>query len=446
MVLYDDASGKYVPLQDTNHKYPRFRHAFSPDGRTFALEERTTRQGPRGRFRDVTLHQGLWDVPTGQRIIAFPEGHSFRCFDPSGRWAATMSVTRGEVRVWDTGQGRQVHRLALATLRGNRDWVGTGTSHVNHFDWTPRHRYFHQADLALHPNGNRLAVVSQGVLHLWDLERLRLLRTFPKPGHFTSVTCVAQNPAAQRVASGGGEGVILLWDRRDGRLLRSLFGHLGEVTALAWSPDGTRLASASADGSIRVWNTNGSLLWTFPDRRRDTGFGCLAFEPGRPRLVAGSADGRVFLLDVKRKKLLAVSRPGGSGVRTLALSADGKHLAVGTAAGKVHLGKVPGLKWYRALAAAAPGGLAFSPGGRFVVTGGTGVQFWDRSRGRLVLTLEVPTGPVEALALDPKARTLHVAPRAGSPWVLDLNSLHRHLSRLGLAFGKAEDRRQKTEG
>jgi WD40 repeat protein len=135
------------------------------------------------------------------------------------------------------------------------------------------------------------------------------------------------------------KGPFSLWDRENGKVVKTFLGHTQTPSAFAMSLDETRILSCAGDSSVRLWETeSASELF----RIDDTGSNivCVAFSPDAKRFLTGSADGTVTLYDVTGKMLAQYSGHYGK-VRSVVFSPTGSLAASGGEDTTIRVWKLP---------------------------------------------------------------------------------------------------------
>jgi WD40 repeat protein len=200
--------------------------------------------------------------------------------------------------------------------------------------------------VVLSPDGTILASgkLFTNIVYMWQLRDGQLLQRLQ--GHTMSVRCVAFSPDGTILASGDNDGTILLWEVRDGRLLRTLDLD-SSVECIAFSPDGKILASGDVNGNVIIWQVrDGELLLTMESyylyeydeeghQTRETLYN-IAFSPDGTNLAC-VGDNNVRLWRLRYGQLLQALEASGESV---AFSPDGTILAVGGYDGIVRLWEV----------------------------------------------------------------------------------------------------------
>ncbi len=255
------------------------------------------------------------------------------------------------------------------------------------------------------PDGARIATGGcEKAVKIWDADTGKVL--FALRGHRSFPCSVAFSPDGGRVASAGGtDKTLVLWDLGSRRPIGVFEGHGGSVVRVRFSPDGRRLVSASLDKTARIW---------------DIGTGkelhCLRHE------------GRVWAVDVSPdgKSVASVSGKGGfsriqfwdfeSGRKVwelrgfgresdLAFSPDGKRLAVADGRANVRMFDIGSHEQVLSIATSAGQHphVVFSPDGSSLASNqwDNSVKIWDTATGAEIRTIRGQTAPVQSLAFRP---------------------------------------------
>ncbi|XP_060077405.1 uncharacterized protein LOC132556958 [Ylistrum balloti] len=78
-------------------------------------------------------------------------------------------------------------------------------------------------------------------------------------GHDVMVCGLSQGPGTHYLASGGGDGLVCIWDVRSSKVYRKIKAHTLLAKALAWCPWRKNVLASGGgcdDGNIRLWNIN----------------------------------------------------------------------------------------------------------------------------------------------------------------------------------------------
>src|SRR5262249_36009571 len=146
--------------------------------------------------------------------------------------------------------------------------------------------------------------------------------------HEDEIRCLAFSPDGRRLASGGADRVVHLWDPEQGRLLSGRCRPPLQRTALAVAPNGTRLASTCGGLHLRGWEGASGQTSGQPD------------DAHQPEALAGSPDGRwlatgsdknIVLWDALTGRLHATLEGQAGKVAALAFAPDSVILASASA-------------------------------------------------------------------------------------------------------------------
>jgi len=198
----------------------------------------------------------IWDARKKRAVLVLPDAGgrpmTACAFLDDAMGVATASVD-GVVRLWDLRRGKEGHPVVQTELEGH----GNVVTH-----------------LALDAEGGHLASNGMdGVVRVWDARpfvpegtpRCRTVLAGATHGREQSLVRCCWEPSGDRVAAGGADRCVTVWDARSGARCMQLPGHKGTVQAVAWSPTEPLLASCGNDGEV--------MLGEVPDAGEETGRG-----------------------------------------------------------------------------------------------------------------------------------------------------------------------------
>ena len=359
--------------------------ALSPDGRWLAEGD------SRGGLR-------LWNLLSRQFVEL--KGHQLSigtlAFSPDGRWLASGSgglfhlKQAGELKLWDVAAGKLVRDLPGHTLRINtvtfacdsRRLISTGADNtVRAWDVATGQPVpglvppeVEGLWMVASPTDRVVAAGSGTTVRLLDLDTGRTLHAWSNHAH--TVWGAAFSRDGRRLATGGSDNLVFIHDVAQGQIM-AVLPMANVVSAVAFSPDGATLACGTID-KVTLWDVA---------RRREFGAIrglkggaiCLDFTPDGSTLAVSAESQAPQLWDVREVTAGGhVWKCESNGVQALAISPDGRRLAVGE--GDFYQPYKPSDINLRDLASdreigvfkghtASVGLLAFGPDGRTLISG-----------------------------------------------------------------------------
>lgn len=245
------------------------------------------------------------------------------------------------------------------------------------------------AAVAFSPDGRRLAAAgADKAAHILETATGRELAALA--AHGDTVAAAGFSPDGNWLATGSYDHTARIWNAGTAEVRHRLAGHRGVVLSLAFSPDSAKLATGSIDGSIKLWDVaTGDLLESLEGHKSWVSSLAFGDNPAGTVLVSGSSDGTVKVWSVEGKTVLKSLPATTAEVRSIAISADGRHIAAGIRYGTIKVWETSAWKELHSFQGhpAEAWSVAFAPDGKRLATGGG-----DWNRGGLVKLWELGSG------------------------------------------------------
>ncbi|HLY75266.1 MAG TPA: hypothetical protein VKU80_14190 [Planctomycetota bacterium] len=326
---------------------------------------------------EFKAHRNASGVPSivfssdGSRLVSCEEGDTVRFWDPStGKEVMNLEGLEKEVRFVALSRDGQ----ALACVKGkDRISIWDVKERERLHEMTVGREAVNDLVVAFSPDGKTLASWCLGrKVVLWDVSTGLETRSFDIGSKGFSrcavYTChdlknLSFSPDGTKLAFGGCDCAVHVWDVAAGKELLDIRGHYGQINAIAYSPDGTTVASGDEDGVIRLWRGGERQL---PADVHQADITALVWNSTKNKLFTGGGDPGIRVWEPASGRQLLHFPGQDSEFGAIALSADGSRLATETSSQSVALWDVSTAKELHRWEASA-GRLRFSLDGRFLV-------------------------------------------------------------------------------
>jgi WD40 repeat protein len=273
---------------------------------------------PDGKLLASSGHDNLiriWEADTGRelhRCVCHTHSPGSIVFSPNGK--TLVSKGQCDIRFWSVATGKEVQQEASAKV-----------VHRTRQGGVPEEGNWSINCIAFSPDGSKLASGGDDcAVRLWDPATGQELGTLQSGGE--RISSVAFSPDGKHLAAGGRDRPISLWEVATGKELRRYGEEKSDVHVVLFSPDGKDLLTAGSGGTIHLWDmATGSEVRQFEGHEGFTE--CLAVSRDGKTLFSGGFEKTIRVWDLATGKEVRVLGKHRDLVHSIALSPHGKVLA-----------------------------------------------------------------------------------------------------------------------
>ena len=326
-----------------------------------------------------------WEAGTWRGLAVFQGGHTLAMYDlavsPDARYVVT-SAKDSLARVWE---------------------LGANDSEVTEIDGSSRNGAAEELPTVFSPDGRFVATRNAN-----RAVEVREPSTGRKAAELIQGNFLSFSPDGKYAfTTGGGKGVVLVWDVGTWRKVAELPGQIERIMGVAFSPDGRYFAAAGE--TVEVWDLSTRRSVVVQEERSWRA----AFSPDGRWLVTFGADNTVRVREAGTWREAAVLSGHTAWVRAMAFSGDGSRLIT---SGEDQTARVWEAGTWRCLAVLKGhtdrvDEAALSPDGRYAVTGSwdNTARLWEAGTGRLVAVLAGHESFINSVRFSPDGRLVATA-------------------------------------
>ncbi|XP_049833353.1 cilia- and flagella-associated protein 52-like [Schistocerca gregaria] len=223
--------------------------------------------------------------------LAFPH----KC---SERYATS---SKNDVRIWDAKTSKELMRITVLNLVC--------------------------ASIVFAPDGSTIITGwNDGIIRGFTLKTGKLMFEILN-AHTKGVTAMATTACGSKLISGGGEGLIRIWEMKTSyqKLLASLREHRGAVSSISISNSNKEAVSSCTDGTCIIWDIECLTLKQVLSANSE--FLCARFIPSDVQVITVGADRKICYWEVFDGSLIRTLEGSiSSGLTSLDISPDGKSI------------------------------------------------------------------------------------------------------------------------